>query len=136
MGEGATPDEKEIVCQAPRGQLAFSTALFPSYRGYAIFPRLALANHSCEPTCAVEFTFAGTLFLLAQGVGKVQPSTELTISYLDASLGVKVSSSPMAREKRRKLLRPYGFECACPCCIAETVDASPRLQPQKRQRLQ
>merc|ERR1719383_756641 len=51
-------DEKVLTWQEPGGEaVKFSTSLFPPFRGYAVYPRLALINHSCAPSCAVEFTF-------------------------------------------------------------------------------
>jgi len=50
----------------PNEELEFSTDLLPNFRGFAIFPRTTLINHSCQPNSAIEFTFSGSLFLLAQ----------------------------------------------------------------------
>merc|ERR1711924_333638 len=84
-------------------------------------------------SCAVEFTFAGSLFLLAQEKNNIQKGSAVTISYLDASLGAKVSTDSAAREKRKALLSPYGFECACSCCVdGDAPEAQP--VPKKRRR--
>ena len=63
----------------------------------------ALMNHSCKPSCGIEFDFAGRIFVLQQpyidikpgqasqgesesGVHYLYGGVELTISYLDSSL--------------------------------------------------
>jgi len=132
-GEGTPGDEKDIIWTTKKGQLHFSTAIFPSYRGYAVFPRLSLANHSCQPSCAVEFTFSATVFLLAQEGSRIQPDHELTISYLDASLGAKVSSTAEATARRRQLLRPYGFDCNCTACCSSGQMATEQVVKQTAQ---
>ncbi|CAK0841223.1 unnamed protein product [Prorocentrum cordatum] len=121
-------DERELRWQdSAGGALTFSTALFPPFRGYAVYPRLALANHSCVPPCAVEFSFSASLLLLAQpGVG-VRAGDELAISYLDASLGASQASDPAAVARRRRLLQPYGFVCGCPACDGAASAALARL---------
>jgi len=140
-------DEKHIEWQAEGQALSFSTGLFPPFRGYAIYPRLALINHSCMPSCALEFTFSGALFILAQGKhngsAAIVPGSELSISYLDASLGSSASAgghdSHVAREQRKRALQSYGFECDCPACCASdgvstgTVNCS-RQRTAKRKR--
>lgn len=114
---GPQADERQLCWSLPGGrQLEFSTSLFPSYKGYAVFPRLALANHSCAPNCAVEFTFAGSMFLLTQPQACVSAGDELTISYLDASLGTTAAEGDADRARRRRLLQPYGFVCSCAKC--------------------
>lgn len=119
------------------GRLDFTSELLPSFKGYAIFPRLALANHACDPSCAVEFTFQGSLFLLAQkkadAACTLRVGDELTISYLDASLGV--NAAPTGAEKRRRQLEAYGFRCQCSLCSAEDAAAGhANIASRKRRR--
>eukprot|EP00931_Biecheleriopsis_adriatica_P006777 TRINITY_DN108132_c0_g1_i1.p1 TRINITY_DN108132_c0_g1~~TRINITY_DN108132_c0_g1_i1.p1 ORF type:complete len:267 (+),score=56.60 TRINITY_DN108132_c0_g1_i1:56-802(+) len=109
-------EERQLSWEVPGGRLEFSTALIPPFRGYAVFPRMALMNHSCQPSCAIEFTFSGGLFALQQSRRKIQKGSELTISYLDSSLDADADHRAMGRKRRQKHLRPYGFECACCMC--------------------
>lgn len=134
--ELAAKDEQQLLSWEIPGSsdvLSFSTALFPPFRGYAIFPLLALINHSCKPNCAVEFTFSGALFVLAQAPDAVKAGEELFISYLDSSLGSEEDHKSMGTKQRRKLLLPYGFACDCPLCQA---GQEPAARKAKKRRLQ
>ncbi|CAE7900328.1 DHRSX [Symbiodinium sp. KB8] len=86
VGEAAGEDEQKLISWSAAKPLHFSTALIPPFRGYAIFPRMALMNHSCKPSCGIEFDFAGRIFVLQQPYVDIKPGVELTISYLDSSL--------------------------------------------------
>merc|ERR1711933_333864 len=72
------------------------------------------------------------MFLLAQGPGRVRKDGELTISYLDASLGAKVSTTAAARLRRRRLLEPYGFQCRCSRCCDDTEQDRPQRGAKRR----
>lgn len=130
-------DDRTFSWDLPSGRhLSFSTSLFPWYKGYAVFPRLSLANHSCDPTCGVEFTWGAAVLLCAQPTSTVSAGGELTISYLDASLGTQVSDGDAARQRRQRFLRPYGFVCSCPKCGAGDREATPSQGKRRRRQQQ
>eukprot|EP00933_Yihiella_yeosuensis_P004177 TRINITY_DN10834_c0_g1_i1.p1 TRINITY_DN10834_c0_g1~~TRINITY_DN10834_c0_g1_i1.p1 ORF type:complete len:456 (-),score=74.04 TRINITY_DN10834_c0_g1_i1:114-1481(-) len=132
--EAAGDDEERLlVWDTSEGQFEFSTSLIPPFRGYAIYPRMALMNHSCSPTCAIEFTFSGGLFVLKQGDKAIEKGTELTISYLDSSLDADDDHLAMGYKQRRKQLRPYGFECCCQMCKIQS-EASAKVQTSRKRR--
>ncbi|CAE7511537.1 Smyd3 [Symbiodinium pilosum] len=114
--EAAGEDEERTISwivDAGAEPLNFSTSLIPPFRGYAIFPRMALMNHSCRPSCGIEFDFSGRIFVLQQPYDHIKPGVELTISYLDSSLNAEEDHKAMGTTQRRNQLLPYGFNCDC-----------------------
>ena len=91
--------------------LAFSSRLFPAHRGWAVFPRLSLANHECEPNCQVAYTETNHALLVC--VRALAADEEVSISYVSTSL-------PYAA-RQAKLLARYGFRCVCARCEAEAA---------------
>eukprot|EP00434_Breviolum_minutum_P015529 symbB.v1.2.013675.t1/scaffold971.1/size148033/3 len=110
--------DQEISWNTPSGRLCFSSSILPPFRGYAIYPRMAFMNHSCRPTCAIEFSYSGHIFVLQQPYSEINQDTELTISYLDSSLDAQDDLIAMGREGRRKQLLPYGIHC-CSCDLCQ-----------------
>ncbi|CAE7213582.1 DHRSX, partial [Symbiodinium necroappetens] len=113
VGEAAGEDEQKLISWSAAKPLHFSTALIPPFRGYAIFPRMALMNHSCKPSCGIEFDFAGRIFVLQQPYVDIKPGVELTISYLDSSLEseerLQVQKTKSARSQRISLANNSTF---------------------------
>ncbi|CAK9027165.1 unnamed protein product [Durusdinium trenchii] len=105
--------DQEISWETPSGRLSFSSSIIPPFKGYAIYPRMAFMNHSCRPTCAIEFDYTAQIFVLQQPYNDMDKGTELTISYLDSSLDAQADLIAMGRKRRRQELLPYGIECSC-----------------------
>ena len=74
--------------------------------GMGIFPAIAMANHSCDPNCAVITTAAGTLNVVT--LRPIRASQELTVSYVDL-LHPRV-------QRRQYLLTSKNFHCSCLRC--------------------
>eukprot|EP00913_Durusdinium_trenchii_P035682 g33387.t1 len=108
--------DQEISWETPSGRLSFSSSIIPPFKGYAIYPRMAFMNHSCRPTCAIEFDYTAQIFVLQQPYNDMDKGTELTISYLDSSLDAQADLIAMGRKRRRQELLPYGIECSCELC--------------------
>ncbi|EKG13661.1 hypothetical protein MPH_09126 [Macrophomina phaseolina MS6] len=76
---------------------------------WVIFPEIARLNHDCRPNSAYFFDpHLLTQYVHTSSPGPVPAGTELTISYLDASL-------PRAA-RQRKLHANWGFPCTCSLC--------------------
>jgi predicted nicotinamide N-methyase len=73
-----------------------------------VYPDASIFNHSCRPTCT---TTTGAHRLLIATNQDVRRGAELTISYIDARMGVG--------ERRRHLWDTYNFACACERCETE-----------------
>ena len=99
----------------------FSSRIFPACKGWAVFPLLSLANHSCDPNCEVAFIDSNMVRLLAQR--EIEAGEELSISYVDVTQPTEV--------RRRKLQARYGFHCVCPRCTADDVPSS-KAKKQRR----
>ncbi|CEM04249.1 unnamed protein product [Vitrella brassicaformis CCMP3155] len=89
---------------------SLSSELFPSFKGYALFPVFSLLNHSCEPNS--ESTYVDRNTISAFTTRDVAAGEELTISYID---------NTMSLADRREELRGYGFVCTCPKCEREAA---------------
>ena len=91
-------------------QLSFSSTLFPSYHGSALYSSIACLNHSCNPNVVVHFERDARPLVLAVGRG-VGAGEECLMTYCDVD-GV-------SRAERWKELAGYGFVCACERCARE-----------------
>jgi SET and MYND domain-containing protein len=83
----------------------------------ASFPRSAILNHSCAPTCSIAHALlrpsAGGGVRLVQEIRALTDllaGTELTHAYVDTGLG--------ATARRALLSRGWGFDCTCARCVA------------------
>ena len=95
-------------------RLEFSSRLFPSAKGWAVYPLLSLANHSCDPNCKVTFSDSNMVSLIT--LREIASGEELTLSYVDVHANL---------EKRRgKLQARYGFHCVCSKCVVEEKQMS------------
>ncbi|GLD95798.1 hypothetical protein PINS_up004476 [Pythium insidiosum] len=82
--------------------------------GLGVFPRAALLNHACAPTCVVSFEPSARARL--QLIRDVDAGEELTISYVEL-----LESTTRRRDALR---RSYFFECHCDRCERAAVDPS------------
>lgn len=123
-GSGSSSDGDEsfdlaLPCAGAGGQareLLLPSAALPPSRGVALYPHVALLNHSCAPNCEVVWAHPSLALASVVTTRGVEAGEELSISYVDARLGT--------RERRGALERRYGFRCDCGRCAAE---ASPVL---------
>lgn len=100
-------------------------------RGLAIYPGVALLNHSCAPNCAAVYGRSDpvreefdapdpgdadtTPFLqTVRTLVDIPAGTELCMSYVDVT-------KPRA-QRQAELLASYGFECTCAACTAPDAD--------------
>ena len=90
--------------------LSFSSTLFPSYHGSALYSSIACLNHSCDPNVVVHFDSDARPRVLTVGDG-VRAGEECLMTYCDVD-GV-------SRAERSKELQGYGFVCACQQCARE-----------------
>ena len=83
---------------------------------FALFSRL---NHSCNPNC--HYGYNDTLrALTVHAVDDIPAWTRLTVSY------VEVSCPP--KEKRERVLSPWGFSCNCNTCEEDqSIDDEKKL---------
>ncbi len=79
--------------------------------GTALYERVSLFNHDCDPTCDVHISGGGTVTLRARKL--ILPGEQCTVTYLDSSLPV---------ELRRVKLKLYGFDCVCGLCIRQLAE--------------
>ena len=105
-----------------RSVLSFSSTLFPSYHGSALYANIACLNHSCEPNVVVHFDSDARPLLLSHGEG-VQADRECCMTYCDVD-GV-------SREARWKELDGYGFVCACERCEREIKEENESADGEK-----
>ena len=80
----------------------------------AVYPRISCVNHSCRPSCEVQWfdeSHGGTLV----ATRNIRKGEELYISYIPET--VQADSV----HARRASLRDYGFECDCDKCTTEAA---------------
>lgn len=91
--------------------------------GSAVYSAASLANHSCDPNADAAWP-RGDARLRLTARRDIAPGEQVTITYVDASLGV---------EERRALLKhSYGFVCACARCGEEMAALPPDMPPLPR----
>ena len=91
--------------------LRFSSRLFPSYHGSALYPTIAQANHSCDPNAAVDHGQDAEGMLVASR--PIEAGEQIMLSYIDEA---------QDKAERREQLKDYGFECRCSKCMSELSD--------------
>lgn len=103
-----------LPCAGAGGQareLLLPSAALPPSRGVALYPHVALLNHSCAPNCEVVWAHPSSALASVVTTRGIEAGEELSISYVDVRLGT--------RERRGALERRYGFRCDCGRCAAE-----------------
>eukprot|EP00768_Dysnectes_brevis_P004744 gnl/Dysnectes_brevis/3441_a4349_1306.p1 GENE.gnl/Dysnectes_brevis/3441_a4349_1306~~gnl/Dysnectes_brevis/3441_a4349_1306.p1 ORF type:complete len:405 (+),score=89.32 gnl/Dysnectes_brevis/3441_a4349_1306:113-1216(+) len=103
----------KVMSIAPRPSIQAPLYRLPtlSLLGSGIYTITACINHSCEPVARTEFSGSQLSLRCDDSSPVIPPSTELTISYIDCSLGVQ--------ERRHLLLEHYFFNCECPKCVRQ-----------------
>ncbi|XP_055476283.1 SET and MYND domain-containing protein 4 isoform X3 [Psammomys obesus] len=80
-----------------------------------IFPVVSLLNHSCSPNTSMSFTGTAATVRAARQIRKGE---EILHCY-----GPHESRMGVA-ERQQKLSSQYFFDCSCPACQAETLEAA------------
>lgn len=81
----------------------------PTELGDGLFLTFSRMNHSCEPNALWDTDLNGRSGIMSVWAEKdIQPGEEITISY------IAVVNKP--RDKRRQILRRWGFDCQCTKC--------------------
>lgn len=91
--------------------LRFSSRLFPSFHGSALYSTIAQANHSCAPNASVDHGQDAEGLLVA--LKSIAEGEQIMLSYIDESV---------PKAERHEQLRDYDFLCRCPKCISEISD--------------
>lgn len=79
--------------------------------GIALFDRVSLLNHSCDPNAVVLFD--GTAAIV-RALRPLAAGEEITISYIDRATD--------RHERQRSLLSQYFFTCACARCAGSAAN--------------
>lgn len=107
--------QRTISCSADASELHDdedeSSDLLPPFFGIGLSRAIAFTNHSCDPTCEVDFN--GNQVVIARVLRSISVGDELTVSYIDEEL-------PLA-QRQLQLRNDYGFSCSCDRC---RVDAA------------
>ncbi|XP_008308104.1 N-lysine methyltransferase SMYD2-A-like [Cynoglossus semilaevis] len=82
-----------------------------SHLGSAVFPDVALMNHSCSPNVIV--TYKGTVAEV-RAVTEINPGEEVFNSYIDLLYPTE--------DRRERLLDSYFFTCQCTECTTKSKD--------------
>uniref|UniRef100_A0A8C2ZRH3 [histone H3]-lysine(4) N-trimethyltransferase n=1 Tax=Cyclopterus lumpus TaxID=8103 RepID=A0A8C2ZRH3_CYCLU len=82
-----------------------------SHLGSAVFPDVALMNHSCSPNVIV--TYKGTLAEV-RAVQEINPGDEVFNSYIDLLYPTE--------DRKERLLDSYFFTCQCTECTSKSKD--------------
>ncbi|XP_012692310.1 N-lysine methyltransferase SMYD2-A [Clupea harengus] len=82
-----------------------------SHLGSAVFPDVALMNHSCDPNVIV--TYKGTTAEV-RAVRDISPGDEIFNSYIDLLYPTE--------DRNERLIDSYFFECDCPECTSKSKD--------------
>ncbi|GAA6084502.1 N-lysine methyltransferase SMYD2-A isoform X1 [Tachysurus ichikawai] len=84
-----------------------------SHLGSAVFPDVALMNHSCNPNAIV--TYKGTVAEV-RAVQKISPGDEIFNSYIDLLYSTE--------DRTERLEQSYFFSCDCTECTTNSKDAA------------
>ncbi|KAG8001463.1 N-lysine methyltransferase SMYD2-A [Nibea albiflora] len=82
-----------------------------SHLGSAVFPDVALMNHSCSPNVIV--TYKGTVAEV-RAVQEINPGDEIFNSYIDLLYPTE--------DRKERLLDSYFFTCQCTECTSKSKD--------------
>jgi SET and MYND domain-containing protein len=79
--------------------------------GVALFDRISLLNHSCDPNAVVLFDGAAAI---VRALKPIAAGDELTISYIDRATD--------RYERQQQLMSQYFFTCSCSRCVGPPAD--------------
>ncbi|KAK5915141.1 hypothetical protein CesoFtcFv8_000764 [Champsocephalus esox] len=82
-----------------------------SHLGSAVFPDVALMNHSCSPNVIV--TYKGTVAEV-RAIREIDPGDEVFNSYIDLLYPTE--------DRKERLLDSYFFSCQCTECTSKSKD--------------
>jgi hypothetical protein len=88
--------------------LIFRTNAYKSGDDIGLFPKIARINHSCQPNTSYYWNALLNKRVMYAN-RKIRKGEEILDSYISLLL---------PQEERQKLLKPYGFTCACDACAA------------------
>ncbi|KAG7483489.1 N-lysine methyltransferase SMYD2-A-like [Solea senegalensis] len=91
-----------------------------SHLGSAVFPDVALMNHSCSPNVIV--TYKGTVAEV-RAVQEINPGEEIFNSYIDLLYPTE--------DRKERLLESYFFVCQCTECTTKSKDKA-KMAPRKQ----
>ncbi len=78
----------------------------------AIYPRVSLLNHSCEPNILTSFQ-ADSRVMVVKSSRQIPAASEISNCYGPHHLRMGVS------DRRRALRDQYHFECTCAACLRQ-----------------
>ena len=121
----AMPSVEEAHARVAAADIDDLREALPALSGTALLSTICAANHSCRPNATVVWgaeEVGGALVAKLLATRHIAAGEELTFSYID-------TEAPLAA--RRRMLRDYGFECACEKCAEEaaTLEADVRTVP-------
>lgn len=85
--------------------------LLPPFLGVGLARAVALMNHSCTPSCEVDYH--GNGIAVVTMLSPMLAGSELTISYIDEGMPLGPRQVALQAE--------YGFSCTCGRCQAESI---------------
>ena len=105
------PDVKNPEETAPSRKDGEEPFNLPRFEGSALYPCVALSNHSCQPNFTMRY--ADGCFADMVALRKVRAGDELNLAY--------VSPSTPLPERVAALWRNWGFVCTCRRCQDEVM---------------
>eukprot|EP00439_Symbiodinium_sp_Y106_P083237 s150_g23.t1 len=105
------PDQKNPEETAPSRKDSEEAFSLPRFEGSALYPCVALSNHSCQPNFTMRY--ADGCFADMVALRKIREGDELNLAY--------VSPSTPLPERISTLWRNWGFVCTCRRCQEEMM---------------
>ena len=105
------PDQKNPEETAPSRKDSEEAFSLPRFEGSALYPCVALSNHSCQPNFTMRY--ADGCFADMVALRKIREGDELNLAY--------ISPSTPLPERISTLWRNWGFVCTCRRCQEEMM---------------
>lgn len=86
--------------------------------GSALYTLSSYANHSCAPSAKLTFP-SGTTELHVVALKDLKEGDEVTVAYVDVTVGEGESIVDARRRRRVELARGWRFACPCDRCESE-----------------
>jgi len=112
LGKKVTFEEEPQEEPAAEGSKEDDIWTLPRFEGSALYPCVALSNHSCRPNFTMRY--ADGCFADMMCLRDVAPGEELNLAY--------VSPSTDLSERLASLWRHWGFVCTCRKCQDEIME--------------